>query len=80
MVIDTYYYSRSSVPYLSVGDGPHRSPSIFPANPCPVRVGRSERGANFREVSYLFYRYGVLHARRVGHAPVQHTKWGHSGY
>ena len=76
--IDTYCYSRSSVPELSVGDGSHRSPSIFPPDPCPVRVGRSDRGANSCRVYYLFRGYGVLHTGRVGHAPVQHTRWDHS--
>jgi len=79
MVIDTYRYLRSSVPDLSVGDGSHRSPSIFPPDPCPVRVGRFERGAICRRVSYLFRGYGVLHTGRVGHAPVQYTRWDHSG-
>ena len=63
-----------------MGDGSHKSPSILPANPFPVRVSQPHLGANYHDNGYAVHGYDVLHARRVGHAPVQHTRWDRSGY
>ena len=80
MTVGICYYLYSSRTYCSLGNGPYKLSSIFPPNPCLVRVGRSELGANCHDVCHVFRRSCLLYSGRVGHAFVQHTRWGHSEY
>ena len=80
MIVDIRCYMYSSRPCCSVGDGSHKSSSIFLANPCLVRIGRSELGANYLDVCYVFHGSRLLCSGRVGRTLVQHTRWGRSEY
>jgi len=76
MIVDIRWYLYSSRPCCSVGDGSHKSSSIFLANPCLVRVGRSELRSNCHDISHVFHGSHLLCSGRVGHTLVQHTRWG----